>query len=106
MGRTDNELDAHCHLVIADLTSTLGGDHSARVVSPARELRAFSGPGLGQRLVEDIQQQIPDEHISTTWPPCPVHGTHPLWVRDGQWVCLQSGLAVTSLGQLGNREGQ
>lgn len=100
MGRTEDELDAHCHLVIADLAATLGGDHSARVRSRARELRAYGGPDIGQRLVEDIQQQIHDEHISTTWPTCPLHGTHPLWVHGGHWVCQRAGVSVAAVGQL------
>jgi hypothetical protein len=102
MAGTEDELQAHCDLLLADLAATLSADYSSRVHSCARVLRDFPGAALGARLFEEIQQQVHDEQISTTWPTCPLHHTHPLWVRDGQWVCEQTGQPLAPLGQLGH----
>jgi hypothetical protein len=96
----DDELQAYSDLVAADLAATLGGEHTSRVQARVRELRSFVRPGLGEQLVEDIQQQIHDERICTTWPTCPLHGTHPLWVHDGQWVCERAGAPIAPVGGL------
>jgi hypothetical protein len=99
----DDELQAYCDLIEADLAATIGGEHAGRVQARARVLRTFPRAGVGQQLVEDIQQQIHDERICTTWPTCPLHGTHPLWVHDGQWTCEQAGVPIGPVGGLGSR---
>lgn len=55
-----------------------------------------------QRIIEDVQQRMHDEFIDVTWPPCPVHRTHPLWLaadRPWRWEC---GDVSIPLGQLGD----
>jgi hypothetical protein len=55
---------------------------------------------LRQRLAEDIQQRIHDEFIDVSWPRCPRHPDHPLWLFDGMWRCTADDVAVAKLGEL------
>ena len=56
------------------------------------------------RVVEDTQQWLHDTFIDTTWPTCPEHGNHPLWV-DGKeipgWACASSNRLACHVGELG-----
>jgi hypothetical protein len=54
-----------------------------------------------ERLVEDVQQYIHDSFFDTTWPRCPEHERHPLWLENKQWTCEDSGKPHATLGSLG-----
>ena len=53
------------------------------------------------KVVEDVQQRLVDEHIVTTWPGCPVHRRHPLWLGDGAWHCERDRRLIAPPGELG-----
>jgi hypothetical protein len=53
-----------------------------------------------EKVVEDVQQDILDQVIDTTWPHCPRHLQHPRWYHDGSWFCDQDGVAIAALGAL------
>jgi hypothetical protein len=92
-------------LLIQDLASTTGNGHEAIVHRHAQNGRAFNRDAETyiQQLVDDVQQQLHDEFIDTTWPRCPRHHRHPLWFQDGWWHCEQDHVAVARLGELRGR---
>jgi hypothetical protein len=89
-------------LLLQDIRSTIGARLADDVARRAAELRMFASgfDDFRQRLVEDIQQQIHDEFIDTSWPACPGARNHPLWFADGQWRCHTHDVAIP-LGELG-----
>jgi len=54
---------------------------------------------LTQQLVDDVQEGLMDL-VDTSWPACPRHPNHPLWLRDGAWHCERDGVALAPLGEL------
>jgi hypothetical protein len=55
---------------------------------------------LIEKVVEDVQQEFMDTFVDTTWPSCPRHPNHPLWLHDGRWYCERDGEALAALGGL------
>jgi hypothetical protein len=55
---------------------------------------------IAQALVNDVQQQIHDEFIDVSWPRCPRHPNHPLWLVDRHWQCTRDKVTVAALGEL------
>ena len=56
---------------------------------------ATTGAQLAHSVGEGIQQYLHDSFVETTWPTCPVHRSHPLFLHllpDGSlmWECEQS----------------
>jgi hypothetical protein len=54
------------------------------------------------RVIENVQQRMHVEFIDTTWPTCPDHGRHPLWLSrepPWRWTCTATSLSIP-LGQL------
>ncbi len=56
-------------------------------------------------LVESVQEQIQEDRIKTTWPPCPRHLSHPLWLEEPPapelwWVCRRDDQRIARLGAL------
>jgi hypothetical protein len=90
-------------LLLADIHATIGANHEQIVQSNALRLRGFvfEESDLRERLVADVQQQIHDEFIDTTWPECPLHTRHPMWFKDDGWWCEQDGVLLARLGELG-----
>jgi hypothetical protein len=70
------------------------------VLDRAAELREFDLGAADEKLAEDVQQEIHDTFVDTSWPACPRHGRHPLWYRDGAWYCDQLAAPVAALGAL------
>jgi hypothetical protein len=66
----------------------------------AREFASEEPASFAEKLVEDVQQDILDLFIDTTWPRCPHHLRHPLWFHDGAWFCDQDKLPIAPLGEL------
>ena len=63
-------------------------------------------PAFPFAVAEDAQQYLHDTFEDTTWPACPAHSGHPLWLspEDGQlptWRCPTDGKGFGRLGALG-----
>jgi hypothetical protein len=90
---------------VADLVATLGctQDQAEQVVQDV----GVGEPGDVHDLVaiaEEVQQWLHDNFLDTTWPGCPEHKTHPLWLDEAtppMWTCHSANLRVCLLGELG-----
>lgn len=89
--------------LVKDLVATLGWtleDAIGMIQSAGSQT-----PGTLMGMAEDVQQWLHDTFLDTTWPACPDHGRHPLWLADAEplpvWTCEESGRAVCRLGELG-----
>ena len=107
---SDNELAQAVALIAHDPCGhpRLG---SATSRDPRRGIRRRErrrlGCGLGSyaiKLAEDVQQQLHDTFVDTTWPACPLHPHHPLWLDSEHdravWRCTQAGMDIAPLGSL------
>ena len=86
-----------------DLTRWGHGRHLHRVDAALVRARAMADGRLdlfAEELVGEVQQDLMDLFIDTTWPRCPRHYRHPLWFHDGGWFCDQDQVKVASLGDL------
>ena len=56
------------------------------------------------KLAEDVQQQLHDTFVHTTWPACPLHPQHPLWLDSEHdravWRCMQAEMDIAPLSSL------
>jgi hypothetical protein len=83
-----------------DLASTVGEAYRELAVRYARTQREFSqGPDFIARVADEVQQELMDTFVDTTWPACPRQRTHPLWFKDGAWCCERDDVRIP-LGQL------
>ena len=98
----DAEVQRFVSILLQDTRATVGPVHDSIVTSNAERLRAFfpEPDRFLDELVDQVQQQIHDEFIDTTWPTCPRHPNHPLWFEDGKWMCDRDGMAIAELGGL------
>ena len=51
-------------------------------------------------VAEQVQQWLHDTHQHTTWPPCPRHPRHPLWLdphNRSVWRCTQDAVDIAPL---------
>jgi hypothetical protein len=89
-------------LLARDVEMTIGPVHEARIRRVATHVRALRNDvdDYMDKVVEDVQQEFHDLFIDTTWPSCPLHPCHPLWLHDGRWTCAESRVPVALLGQL------
>ena len=69
-------------------------------LSRAREMADRFPELFAEELVGEVQQDLMDLFIDTTWPRCPRHFRHPLWFHDGGWFCDQDEVMVAPLGDL------
>ena len=105
-------------LVSMDLSATLGLPSERAEALARREVVAaaeimnewdddeVSWPLFLARVVEETQQWLHDTFIDTTWPRCPEHGNHPLWLNDDEspaWACASTNTTVCPVGHLGSR---
>jgi hypothetical protein len=90
--------------IAADLVASLGytADEARRVV------QSVGAGNYGDRgvtcVAEAVQQWLHDTFLDTTWPPCPEHRTHPLWLKESgspTWTCEETQQPHGALGQLG-----
>jgi hypothetical protein len=78
----------------ADITATLGAGFTFDLdsfVEDGRRTHSIRITGMSSYyggdehfiggVVDDVQQYIHDTFIDTTWPACPRHPNHPLWLR-------------------------
>ena len=103
-------------LLSRDLSATLGlPSETAEAVARREAIAAaeimnewdedeVSWPLFLARVVEEVQQWLHDTFIDTTWPRCPQHANHPLWLNDDEsagWACAATNTTVCPVGQLG-----
>jgi hypothetical protein len=88
-------------LLLADVHASLGPGYAEVVHRNSANVAPFATDALRFRdkLVEDVQQYFHDCFIDTTWPACPRHRKHPLWLVDEFWCCLE-GAVCAKLGEL------
>jgi hypothetical protein len=96
-------------LVQRDVEVTLGAGHEGFIRREASLRREFFNDPDSidvapdeylQKVAEEVQQFFHDDFVDTTWPECPFHRRHPLWVQNRHWVCEQLGAPVAKLGEL------
>ena len=62
-----------------------------------RDVEATLGPGKDAI----VQQYFHDCSIDTSWPRCPRHPQHPLWLHEESWCCERDDIVIAKLGELG-----
>ena len=89
-------------LLLLDVEASIGPDHEAKIRDNAAKVASFADDAVWYRdkLVEDVQQYFHDCFVDTTWPTCPRHSNHPLWLRGESWYCEHDGEAIARLGEL------
>jgi hypothetical protein len=99
---TDFDHDRATRLLLRDIEATIGTGYDAVVFVRATKLRTFidDPPTYVQKLVDDVQQYFHDSFIDTTWPRCPLHPNHPLWLQDEGWRCTHERAVIAQLGKL------
>lgn len=100
---TDADEARVVRLLRQDVIATLGPGYERSIQRAATDARALRDEpdDYVAKVVEDVQQEFHDLFIDTTWPACPYHANHPLWLHDGQWVCELAQRPVAPLGDLG-----
>ena len=94
--------DAFVPLLKRDVSSTVGPKYERLVDRNASRLLPFQSSDnlFASKVVEDVQQELHDTFVDTTWPHCPAHPNHPLWFEDEAWRCTSGGAFVAALGDL------
>jgi hypothetical protein len=96
-------------LLASDVDVTLGVGHESLIREVASMRREFfnepdtidvTPDEYVERVVEEVQQYFQDCFVDTTWPECPFHHRHPLWLHDGYWTCEQLRAPVARIGEL------
>jgi hypothetical protein len=107
-GVSDGDEDRVIALIRADVEATIGVGHDEPIVEAAarRRLHVADPVGYVDDVVDDVQQFFHDTFVDTTWPACPHHPNHPLWISDGWWRCERIEEPIARLGALSgvNRE--
>ena len=70
-------------------------------VDPATQREILDGVVV--EAVEALQQRLHDTFVDTSWPPCPRHPNHPLWLVGGEgggsvWCCPRDEAEIAPLG--------
>ena len=88
-------------LLIRDIQAA-GADKRDAVLNRAEQITAFHEEldTFREQLVRDVQQDLHCERIDTTWPACPRHHSHPLWLNGDAWFCEHDNVAIARLGEL------
>jgi hypothetical protein len=108
-----DQMQQAASLIARDLHATLGWELDRAEAEALREAQLvaawdFDGGRSADTYVlvvaEQLQQWLHDTHQHTTWPPCPRHPRHPLWL-DGShnrsvWRCTQDAVDIAPLGSL------
>jgi hypothetical protein len=106
---TSKDIDEAVDAVSRDVTSTLGNDGEllGGIRREADLVVSFIDDrhGFMERLASGVRQWLHDTFRDTTWPACPRHRVHPLWLDEVDdplvWRCPRDGTAVAPLGGLG-----
>ena len=88
--------------VVADLTATLGWSQE-QAEEFVRENACSWESGVPRLVVlaENVQKHV--HWLDTSWPACPEHRSHPLWLSrtlPAIWTCPSTGKTVCALGEL------
>ena len=85
-----------------DVEATLGPGYEADILYHAATKRArhVDLAVYWEMVVEQVQEIFHDGFIHTTWPPCPRHHRHPLWLHGEYWMCEQDKVVIARLGEL------
>lgn len=102
--------EAHAiSLLMHDVEATLGAGHENQIRREASVRRKFfnrrdtidvTSDEYLQKVAEEVQQFFHDCFVDITWPECPFHRRHPLWLHNGSWTCEQLHAPVARLGEL------
>src|SRR5689334_19118198 len=76
-------------LLEADVVATLGESYRHVVRDETSHDMCGDPACYEERIVDNVQEQILESWIDTTWPACPRHGRHPLVYHEGGWWCEQ-----------------
>ena len=92
-------------LIAPDLVATLGWtvDQAKEVVATAGTIYGQDPELLAFQVAEEVQQWLHDSFLATSWPPCPSHRNHPLWLAEEPpftWHCQRDAIPVAPLGHL------
>jgi hypothetical protein len=96
-------------LIASDVDVTLGTGHEEFIRREASMRRNFynepntvdaTADEYLQKVAEEVQQFFHDCFIDTTWPECPFHHRHPLWLHGGHWTCEQLRAPLAKVGEL------
>lgn len=104
---SDLEIEKLLGLLQSDISWTIPARHRALAPATLEDVRerwdwmsCADIASLTEKVVDDVQQEFMDMFIDTTWPACPRHPNHPLWLHDGQWYCERDEEALAPLGGL------
>ena len=102
MDFTQAEITEQLDRLRRDLRATGHGELEWVVAVEAKNVASFATDPAWyiDKVIEDVQQRLQDEHIDTTWPACPRHPNHPLDFIDGAWRCPRDKAAIAGLGEL------
>lgn len=125
-----DDVDAALALIVHDIVATGAlptGEAGPFVRIRASQYRESQAPNgvnpraddtalwVAEAAQEDLMEGVGTTSPLGTWPPCPDHPNHPLWLRsknehldvgnsrvpdDPVWTCIATGRAVAELGQL------
>ena len=92
-------------LLEQDVVNTVGPAYRALIAENAANAREYAeGAAFVEKVAEDVQQDLMDTFVDTTWPACPRQPNHPLWFRDGAWRCDRDKVEIP-IGQLAHSRG-
>ena len=102
---TDADEARVVRLLNQDVAATIGAGYEGSIRHAAAHVRTFRDDpdDYTDKVVEDVQQEFHDLFIDTTWPACPFHPNHPLWLHNEQWVCERTQTPIAPLGGLRRR---
>ena len=88
-------------LLEADVVATLGEQWRHVALGAANYGLYCNDPSeYEERIVDNVQEEILESWIDTTWPACPRHAQHPLVYHEGGWWCQQDRVVLCKLGEL------
>lgn len=107
---SDHELAEAIERIASDLAATLGWDRPQAIAFAAQAASLSANwwdADLGSyaiKVAQEVQQRLHDTFADTTWPACPLHPHHPLWLDDGPdrpaWRCVTAEVEIAPLGAL------
>jgi hypothetical protein len=105
---SDPEIRKMLELLARDLAATKAAKYRDAIPTTVQDVRdswewMLNGDisTLTEKVVEDVQQDLMDTFVDTTWPTCPRHPNHPLWFHDDAWHCERDREPLAPLGGLG-----
>ena len=102
MAISEAEQSSLTEKLVRDVGATIGRGHDGMIRDYVADLAShFDDPdGYRDKVVEEVQQYFHDCFVDTTWPRCPLHLNHPLWLHGNSWCCERDDRPVATLGEL------